>query len=730
MNDDNRAGRTKTMGRRRWGVIAGATAVAATVAVLAAGLPATAVPPSADATPRGVADATGKGATRIVLGEDFASTLASKGVRVVPLGEAKLLGERTLEIPLGVTERDGYEAAGGFRLESGTGRFSCPRITVYPRGDLAFCLREDGDSLPLFGLSGEAAPTYAAGYFTDSPRAAAMASGGISTRINDALGVRVATAGAPVGEIRTVRKRPPLKASYDWRTGCEIDDWAGDNSINRGWALQAMVNLIPQGVTVSQTGVQNGRAVVTTPTAPDINVGQRTPKMEQINVTDSKKFIRGSQYSTDHFYEGYAYSCHTNAPFVVGFGDINSTSVKTWNYDGSQRKPTDSQKPQWWAHPRQTDYNGPTGWYTWACRGTPNGKTGNASNAFWGKVDSGTGFVGDGQDRNASSAGRAPGCQDNVMKDLKFTTRYSISKRGGLEERNDSDYPRDCTVEGAAPVGCWQEIYSGGWLRAWAFQYKIFATAMRAELSSETRITVPGAFDPDNAGFSKPLSWRIVDASINNGTWPSFTSEGKEFDFSDAAFTKSQDRQDWATLSPYTVPGSRGTFTLGGWGTPEGMQTMSFLLVGDSDGTWQWPVNQSTGEPLERPRVRVNLNFKVSNFDDGGSCNKKIDGDNSLSATDKEDTRGRHCIQGVVPTLWPLPADASNNWRRIHDANAKPSITTEVKPLASVCWNTEKFAFNDESKLASVPDVGADFTWRLFLAGSYSNYAGAGCGKS
>lgn len=736
MSSSNRNEGKKTMGRRRWGVITGTAAVAATVAVLAAGLPASAVaPPGADATPRGIAEASGKGAARLILGEQLTAALDAAGVRVVPLGEAKFLGRRTLEIPLGASEKDGYQMAGGFRLETATGRFSCPILTVYLKGDLAFCLRAGGKSLPLFTLSGDAASTIQSGYYADAPAAAAIARQSVADLINTGLGVEVFQAGTPVGEVRAVRKRPPLRGSYDWRTGCEIDNWAGDNSINRGWALQAMVNLIPQGVTVSQTQVQNGRAVVTTPVAPDINIGQRTPNMEGIGVTDSKKIIRGAQYETDHYYDGYAYSCHTNAPFVVGFGDINSGSVKAWSYDGSQRKITDPQKPQWWAHPRQTNYDGPTGWYTWACRGTPNGKTGDASNALWDKVNSGTGFVGDGKDTRAANAGRAPGCQDNVMKNLKFTSRYSISKRGGLEERNDSDYPRHCTVEGAAPVGCWQEIYSGGWLRAWAFQYKIFATALRASLRSETRISVPGAFDPDNAGFTKPLSWRIVDASItggsssDRGTWPSFTSNGKSYDFNEEAFTKGQDEQDWSKSSPYTVPGSRGGFTLAGWGTPEGPQTMTFLLVGDTDGTWEWPKHQSTGEELERPRIRVTFSFRVSNFDDGGSCSKKIYGDSSQTATDATDGPGRHCIQGIVPTLWPLPADASNNWRRIHDANVKPNITTDVKVLESVCWNKENFKFNDESNMSNVPNVGADFTWSLYFAGAFSNYSGAGCGS-
>ncbi|MFM9135261.1 MAG: hypothetical protein ACKOT0_07495 [bacterium] len=734
------------MGRRHWGMAAGITAVTAVTALMAAGLPAAAVaPPSATQSqgrldPRGLKeDVTGPGLSRLVLGEEFSQRLRDLGVRVLPLGNADLRGIRTLEIPVSDSFADGYRLDGGFRLESDKGRFSCPALSVYPRGGRVFCLREAGPSWRLLSLAGEPESTYANRYYSDAPRAAAPV-GGIVDDINGALGVALLEEGIEVGTLETVRKRPLLKASYDQRTSCEIDNWAGDNSINRGWALQALVNQIPQDVTISQLGVAKGKATLTTPDPAPINIGQRTPNMEGIRVTDSKQIVRGSQYSTDHFWDGYSYSCSTNAPFIVGPGAVNDPKVKTWNYDGQLRTPSNSggARPQWWGHARQTNYDGPTGWYTWTCRDTPNGKSGGASDTFWGKVNSGTGFVGDGSDTGAANAGRAPACQNDVMKDLKFTTRYSISKRGGLEARSDQGtYPRSCSVDGAAPVGCWQEIYSGGWLRAWAFQYKIFATALRSEISSGTRMAIPAGYEvaEDPTVRDVALSWRIVGANINegDGTWPSFTSGGEKYDFSTGDFRKGYDGQDFAKSSPYTVPGGGSTFSLGGWGQPEGAQSMTFLLVGDSDGTWTWPTN-AKGDELERPRVRVSLGFKVSNFDDKGSCESKIMGDSSSSSTDSDDKTGRHCIEGIVPTLWPLPSDSKQFWYRVHDAMTKDGKPTEpnidkakVEVVPAACWSDTNFKFSDQSNYQTVPDVSANFTWKLYLAGAFNNYSGTGC---
>ena len=727
------------MGRRHWGMAAGITVVTAVTALMAAGLPAAAVPPAAQAEPRGLKeDVTGPGLSRLVIGEGFLQRMNDLGVRVAPLGQADLRGVRTLEIPVSRSFSDGYLLAGGFRLETDTGRFSCPTLSVYPSGGLVFCIRETGAALRLFSLTGEPESTYADRYYSDAPRAAAPVSSMVST-INDALGVALLTDTTDVGTLETVRKRPLLKASYDRRTNCEIDNWAGDNSINRGWALQAMVNQIPQNVTVSQLNVAKGKAVLSTPDPAPINIGQRTPNMEGIRVTESKRIVRGSQYDTDHYYSGYSYSCATNAPFIVGPGPINDPRVRTWNYDGQVRTPsnTGNAQPQWWGHPRQTDYDGPTGWYTWTCRGTPNGKSGSQSDTFWGKVNKGTGFVGDGGDTRVPNAGRAPGCQNDVMKDLMLTTRYSISKRGGLEARSDQGtYPRSCSVVGAAPVGCWQEIYSGGWLRAWAFQYKVFATALRSEVTSVTRMEIPAGYEvpEDPTMKTAPISWRVVDASINDGagTWPSFTSEGTKYDFAGAAFTQRYDQQDFSKPSPYTVPGAGGTFTLSGWGDPQGPQSMTFFLVGDSNGTWTWPTN-AKDEPLERPRLKVTLKFTVSNFDNQESCKDKIYGDSSTTATDSDDKTGRHCIEGIVPTLWPLPDKADNYWRRIHDAVTKegkptaPNIEAKVAVVPSTCWSDTTFKYDDQSNYSSVPDVGADFTWKLYLAGAFNNYSGTGC---
>ena len=741
------------MGRRNWGIAAGITAVAAVTALVGSGLPAAAVAPPAarQVEPRGLKEVTtGLGLSRLVVGEEFARRMRNLGVRVVPLGEAALRGDRTLEIPVAQSSSDGYLLDGGFRLESDTGRFSCPQLTVYPKGGLVYCLRESGASWGLLKLSGEPESTYADRYFSDAPRTATPVAR-IADDINTALGVDLLAEDTPLGvdmpteqielgTLETVRKRPPLKSSYDQRTNCEIDNYAGDNSINRGWALQAMVNQIPQDVTISRLSVEQGRATLTTPEPAPINIGQRTPKMEGVSVTDSKRIVRGSQYSTDHFWDGYSYSCHTNAPFIVGPGAINDPKVKTWNYSGQVKTPSNSQgaRPQWWGHARQTNYDGPTGWYTWTCRGTPNGKSGNASDTFWATVNSGTGFVGDGGDTRVANAGRAPACQNDVMKDLMFTTRYSISKRGGLEARSDQGtYPRSCTVEGAAPVGCWQEIYTGGWLRAWAFQYKVFATALRSEITTATRMAIPAGYEiaEDPSLRDVALSWRVVGASVNggDGTWPNFTSGGTQYDYSTGEFTKRRDAQDFTKPSPYTVPGGGSTFTLGAWGEPEGAQSMTFLLVGDTNGTWTWPTN-IRGNELERPQLRVTLRFNVSNFDDKGSCKDKIMGDSSTTSTDSDDRTGRHCIEGIVPTLWPLPEDSKRYWLRVHDATTKDGKPTEpnvdkakVEVVPAACWSDTNFKFADQSDYQSIPDVSANFTWKIYLAGAFSTYSGTGC---
>lgn len=669
------------------------------------------------------------GSMTITMNRDFVRQLRSTGVRIEGVGSTVVAG-RTITVPVWAPSARPGEVVlftDGIALRKAEGRqFRCTSLALIRSTGELLCGRGDRSSsrfstTRLFAteeniVTPDTQPTDQIRSAVTLGRASALA------RVNRKLGVNVLRPGAAVGTVALTLGDAPPRAAKDSRSGCDIDDWARDTSINRGWAVQAMVNRIPKNVSISQFNAVTGTAAV--PTAAPVAIGQRTPFMEGVSVKDAKRIIRGSYYDTDNFWSGPSYGCHTLAPFLVGQGGLDEAGVQAWNYDGDLRTPQNSQRArtQWWGHARQDNYNGATGQYTWTCRGVPTG----TDDAYWARVSNGTGFFGDGSDRTKPNAGRAPECADENMGGFTLTTRYSISKRGALEARdNQSEYPRFCSVTGNDLVGCWQEIYPLEWDRAWGFQNHVYASALRAVLDSDTRIRLPNEFS-DTPGTVRPLAWRISDADVS-GAWPVFTgADGVRRDMSGVATPLNN--QSLATPSPFTVPaGLKDTFTLAGYGTPMGNQQMTFLLTGDTDGTWAWPTSNVDGRTLPRPQVRITVNFTISNFDNGGSCSKGYWYDDKAFGNGRgNDKAGPHCIQGQVPTIWPLPTSSSKLWEReidefVTDKDGKrtrnsPTTDFEATVLAS-CYKKDELVIQNNS-LKTAPVIGADFTWNIRLSGT------------
>ena len=77
---------------------------------------------------------------------------------------------------------------------------------------------------------------------------------------------------------------------------------------------------------------------------------------------------------------------------------------------------------------------------------------------------------------------------------------------------------------------------------------------------------------------------------------------------------------------------------------------------------------------------------------------------------------------------------SGTNWLRVHDATTKDGKPTEpnvdkakVEVVPAACWSDTNFKFADQSDYQSIPDVSANFTWKLYLAGAFSTYSGTGC---
>ncbi len=524
-----------------------------------------------------------------------------------------------------------------------------------------------------------------------------------------------AFAAAPAATARSAR---------DSHTRCsQPSGGAADTWVFRGHAFQAMTNQIPRNVTMSTYSVAKG---ITTPTAPAVNVGQRTPRMEGIGVLDSKRIIAGSRYNTDNFFNGATFGCHTLAPFIVGQGPLDDQTVPSWNYDGEVQTRANSggATPRWWGVARETYREGPQGWFTWTCRGPA-----SAGPRAWQLISSGNGF----QDSRTSQAGGiAPACRDDNMRDFTLTTRYAISNYGNLQSRSSSGYPRTCSVDDNPLVGCWQEVYPTSWARAWAFQYHVYAAAMRAELRSDARIRVPAEYDEDGIGFTRHLSWRIVGADIT-GAWPRFTDDSRvRHNFAEVRTPLA--RQDFAKVSPFTIPGgvNARTFTLAGYGRPEGRSTMRFTLVADTDGTWAWPLNEQ-GRELPRPTVNMTLSYLVNNWDNGSMCSSSMGSSDSFFAN-AQHFRGRHCLTGSVPTLWPVPDDENQRAAKqiaefITDSDGnrvrnRPDTDMQSTVVRS-CWNESQLRVQDLSP-DTAPVVGADYTWEVRLTGLIDSFGPCG----
>lgn len=681
---------------------------------------------------------------RIRLTPQFQNDLAVAGAVIVGTGETVVRPGGTVEIPIDASFRDGYSLAGGYAIKvKGKTTYNCADLHLYLHGSAMFC-GKDGSTKQVLTLGEPAKVTSQGRWTTFANIPLRIVNDKRADQMNSGLAKDPFSANYVIGEMDLTSNTLRSRADYekDPRSNCDIGDWASDNSIWRGWAVQALVNRLPKDVGMSEYTFDSGagEGSVSEGLSPAVAVGQRTPYMEKITTGTAKKITRGSQYSSDNFYDGYNYGCNTNAPFVVGQGLLDAPDVKAWRYDGglrtTQNNPAGSARPQWWGHARQTNYDGPTGSYSWTCRGLPDNRTSTdaqpGGDTWWSTVSRGSGFFGDtSTDRVNPDAGRAPECRDLNLDGFNLTTRYSISKRGGLEARSDQvEYPRYCSVDDNPLVSCWQEIYPL-WDRAWAFQNHVYASAMRANITSVTTINIPAAWSATGIAQTKPIAWRISDGSIG-GAWPNYVdSSGTPVDFS--GIERKYSQQDMSTVSPFTVPGTNTPFTVSGYGTPMGQQEMSFILTADTDGSWTWPVNKN-GRELPRPQIKMTFNYVISNYDDGGTCKDKTWYDDaSLAGGRNNDAAGGHCLQGNVPTLWPLPEDKGNLWKRVPDTfitdkdgkkvRNTPNVSFEYTSLTS-CLNEKELKVQDFSTKTKVPDVGADFAWDIRLAGKVTEFSG------
>lgn len=682
---------------------------------------------------------------RVRLAPSFLADLERSRATIVGLGDTRVGSGGTLEFPVATVLGDGFGLGGGFAITvDGVATFSCEELSVSLPAQSIFC--RTGEMSRRLLVVGEAEKTSTENrWITHTNMRLTIAGERRAAQLNGGLKGAPLAAGDVVGEMDLTTKRLLRGDSpRDDRTGCEIGDYASDNSIWRGWAIQALINRLPKDVGMSQYVYDEAtkKGTVSGGDSPAVTVGQRTPYMEGITTAQSKRIVRGSYYNTDNFWGGPAYKCNTNAPFVVGQGLLDAPDVRTWRYDGGLRNKTDNDagpaRPQWWGHGRQTNYDGATGNYSWTCRGLPANRTSTAAqpngDTRWDKVSNGAdGFFGDtATDRTQPNAGRAPGCRDLNLEGFTFTTRYSISKRGALQGRDErDDYPRYCTVTDNPLVSCWQEIYPL-WDRAWAFQNHVYASAMRAEITSNATINIPAAWSPTGVATLRPIAWRITNGDIGAGAWPHFrAASGTELDFS--GIEQKFSAQDMSKVSPFTVPGTNVPFTVSGYGTPMGPQEMSFILTADTDGSWTWPVDGKTGRELPRPQIKMTFNYVISNYDDGGSCPSKLWYDDGGFGNGRDnDSAGAHCLEGNVPTLWPLPENKSDYWKRVPDAfvtdkdgkkvRNTPNVSFAFTPLTS-CLQDKELTVQDNST-KNVPAVGADFMWDIRISGQVKSFSG------
>jgi len=500
----------------------------------------------------------------------------------------------------------------------------------------------------------------------------------------------------------------PAKADgYDPVTGCK-EEIAGDNSYTRPVMLQRVVNAIPENVVISRwklTDDEGTRTIrdddyrLVTPKDTPINLGQQTPYMEKDgNIRNYKYNLSGSDYDTDHWWGGNRRGCDTNLPLMLEQG--RGSNVKAWAYSGGEYR---SGQQKWWGFPRQNSREGPSNYATFVCRGPRPG-----ADLYWEKRDADQGFH---TTTSSRIGGIAPPCDDSRFADVSIRHEASLSKRGHLEERDSTSLPRGCEVRrGADMVGCWQEVWKGPWYRSWRFETYVYAVAMRAVMESRARILVPAEFTESNISVERNISWRIVDARVLDGRWP----KGNR-DFSAPA---PDSPEEWATTSPYTIPGNGQAFRVSAWGNPRNAkQEMSFRLVADTDGTWKWPVNPDTGQELERPETVVTLGFTQNNFDEGGwSCKSGLWVDTTVIGSTPD---SKHCIQGQVPTPYELPTSGDDQERRKHNT-AKPTFptvgSTTFYTNVPGRWNSSQLKLSIiRTETSSEPN--ADLVWQIRISG-------------
>ncbi len=353
-----------------------------------------------------------------------------------------------------------------------------------------------------------------------------------------------------------------------------------------------------------------------------------------------------------------------------------------------------------------TNRDGPGGYFTWTCRGPVDAD----ARVFWQRNNSRNTSFSNGT--NNPDAGIAPACQEDWFKGIKVRTRYALSKMGNLEAPTNNDFPRNCEVlAGSKSVNCWLEVYKGPWYRTWRFVTHIYAVAMRSKVSSTATISVPPEYTTNNRAIDRQIAWRVVEAKMKDGAWPT--------GFSDFGGPRPETPAQWATPSPYTVPGTGEPFWISGWGNASAeQQQMTFTLVGDTDGTYEWPKNKS-GKALERPVVTVSLPFSMKNFADGQwSCKDKmfVDDTNIGNTPDS-----KHCISGWVPTPYELPQSMDDRERRIasdnptwkdKDGNLRATIT-KVKNR----YNTGQLNVDITNVDAASSSPNADVTYTIQLSG-------------
>jgi hypothetical protein len=270
-----------------------------------------------------------------------------------------------------------------------------------------------------------------------------------------------------------------------------------------------------------------------------------------------------------------------------------------------------------------------------------------------------------------------------------------------------------CEVSGGSgAVGCWNEIYTGPWVRSWRQVTHVYAVALRAQLTSSTRIEIPSDYREPGEPTTRTLSWVITKAETT-GTWPKGSG----------GLAKNE-VPTGSDVTPFTVPGGARAdeYTIGTWGDvkrPE--QRMTFRLTATTDGTWSWPVHYETGEELVRPSIDLTFKFNLNNFDKlEKSCG-------STSGGTGQWTGDAPCTIGLTPTVFQVGNDSRTNERREPKLNDKgePISTAEFKSEAvQGGWTTTDLKVQNtrfDWGSAGGAYVGANAVWEVNLSGTITN---------